>query len=148
MSAAEPNLLELRNQEFKAKSDALNTSIRKKVLEAAAKKKGLATDALLKQEVDSKVSEPSDDEAKGYYLAVKSSNTLPFDQITSQVRQLLKNSEIQQAREKYADSLRDKAEVTILLPPPSVRVGPCASHGKRRRTRRHRRIRRFPVPVL
>jgi protein-disulfide isomerase len=122
MSVAGPNLLELHKQEFKVKSDALSSLIRKKLVEAAAKKKGLTAEELLKQEVDSKIAEPSDDEAKGYYLAAKSGTSLPFDQIKSQVKQLLKNTEIQQAREKYTDSLRDKAEVSILLQPPSVQV--------------------------
>jgi len=123
MSVAGPNLLELRKQEFKAKSGALDSLIRRRLVEAVAKKKGLTGEELLKQEVDSKVVEPSDDEAKGYYWAVKSGTTLPFDQIKSQVKQLLKNSEIQQARENYADSLRDTAQVSILLQPPSVQVG-------------------------
>jgi protein-disulfide isomerase len=122
MSVAGPNLLELRQQEFKVKSDALNQLIRKKLIEVEAKKKGLTAEELFKQEVHSKIAEPSDDEAKGYYLAVKSANTLPFDEIKSQVKQLLKNSEIQQAREKYTDSLRDKTQVSTLLQPPSVQV--------------------------
>lgn len=122
MTVAGPNLLELSKQEFKAKTDALNTVIRKKLVEAAAKKKGLTAEDFLKQEVDSKIPEPSDDEARGYYLAVKNSTSLPFDQIKPQVKQLLKNSEIQQAREKYTDSLREKADVSVFLQPPSVQV--------------------------
>lgn len=115
-------LFDLRKQEFKLKSDALNQAIRKKLIEVEAKKKGLSTEELLKQEVDSKIAEPTDDEAKGYYLAVKNQTTLPFEQIKSQVKQLLKTAEVQQAREKFADSLRERIEVSILLPPPSVQV--------------------------
>ena len=122
MSVAGPGLLDLRKQEFKLKSDALNQLIRKKLIEVEAKKKSLSTEELLKQEIDSKVAEPSDDKAKGYYLAVKDQTTLPFDQIKSQVKQLLRNAEIEQGREKYADSLRDKNEVSILLQPPVVQV--------------------------
>jgi len=123
MSVAGPGLLDLRKQEYKLKSDALNQCIRKKLIEVEAKKRGLSAEELLKQEVDSKIAEPSDDEAKGYYLALRSQTSLPFDQIKPQAKQLLKNSEIQQAREAYADSLRDKAEISILLQPPSVQVG-------------------------
>ena len=122
MSVAGPGLLDLRKQEYRTKSDALNQLIRKKLVEVEAKKKGLSSEELLRQEVDSKISDPSDDEAKGYYLAVKNQTTLPFDQIKSQVKQLLKSAEIQQAREKYAESLRDKTEVSILLQPPVVQV--------------------------
>ena len=122
MPVAGPNLLELRNQEYKLKSDALDKLIRKKLIELEAKKKGLTTEELFKQEVDSKISEPSDEEAKGYYLAVKNQTTVPFDDAKSQIKQLLRTAEIQQAREKYGDSLRDKAEVSIFLQPPSVQL--------------------------
>jgi protein-disulfide isomerase len=122
MSIAGPSLLDLRKQEYKLKSDVLNQAIRNKLVEVEAKKKGVTSEELLKREVDLKVADPSDDEAKGYYLAVKSQTTLSFDQIKSQVKQLLKRAEIEQAREKYADSLRDKIEVSILLQPPVVQV--------------------------
>jgi protein-disulfide isomerase len=122
MSVAGPGLLDLRKQEYKLKSDALDKVIRKKLIEVEAKKRGLSTEELLKQEVDSKISEPSDDEAKGYYLAVKAQTTLDFEDVKAQVKQLIKNNEIQQARDKYAYSLRDKSEVSILLQPALVHV--------------------------
>ena len=118
MSVVGPKLLDLRSQEYKLKTDALSTVIHKKLIDLEAKSKGLTTEQLLTQEVDSKVLEPSDDEARGYYLAVKSGTTLPFDQIKPQVKRLLKNAEIQRARDEYADSLRAKAEVSVFLRPP------------------------------
>ena len=117
MPVAGPSLLELRNQEYKLKSDALDKLVLKKLLEAEAKKKGVTAEELLKKEVDSKIAEPSDDEAKGYYLAGKNTTTLPFDQVKSQIKRLLKTSEIDQAREQYVDSLRAKANVAVLLRP-------------------------------
>jgi protein-disulfide isomerase len=123
MSVAGTTLLELRNQEYKVKSDALDKLVLRRLIEAEARKKGLTAEEFLQREVDSKVAEPSDDEAKGYYLAGRNQTTLPFDQVKSQVKQLLKNSEIQQAREKYADSLRVKADVAILLRPPKLEIG-------------------------
>ena len=122
MAAAGPNLFDLRKQEYKLKSDALNQAVRKKLVELEAKKKGLSTEELLKQEVDSKIAEPSDSEAKGYYLALKNETSLPFEQVKSQAKQLLKKAEIEQARQQYADALRDQAEVSILLQPPSIQV--------------------------
>src|SRR5215467_10754091 len=67
MTVAGPGLLDLHKQEYKLKSDALDKVIRRKLIEVEAKKRGLSTEELLKQEVDSKISEPSDDEARGYY---------------------------------------------------------------------------------
>ena len=93
MSVAGPKLVELRNQEYKLKSDALDTVIRKYLVDFEAKRQGLTSDELLKQEADAKVADPSDDEAKGYYLAAKSGTTLPFDQVKTQVKRLLKNGD-------------------------------------------------------
>src|SRR5215831_583236 len=64
MTGAGPKLLELRDQEYKVKSDALNSVIRKKLIDREAQRKGITSEQLLKQEVDSKVPEPSDDEAR------------------------------------------------------------------------------------
>jgi protein-disulfide isomerase len=122
MSVAGPRLLDLHKQEYNVKREALDSLIRRKVVEAEAKKKGLTVDELLKQEVDSKIPEPSEAEAKGYYLAARSSSTLPFEELKPQLKQLMRNAEIEQARQSYADSLRAKVDVSILLQPPSVHV--------------------------
>jgi hypothetical protein len=109
MSVAGPSLLKLRNQEYKLKSDALDKVIRKKLIELEAKRKALSAEELLKQAVDSKIPVPSDEEAKGYYVAVKSQTSLAFDDVKSQLKQLLRTAEIQQARDKYR-SARSVAE--------------------------------------
>src|SRR5262249_61573086 len=103
-------------------SEALDSVIRKKLVQAEAKRKGLSVDELLKQEVDSKIPEPSDAEAKGYYFAARNAGTHAFEDLKPQLKRLLRNAEIEQARLKYADSLRAKAEIAIYLRPPSVEV--------------------------
>src|SRR6266404_2316476 len=122
-SVAGPRLLEQRNQEYKIKSEALKTLIRKKLIEAEAKKKGITAEQLLDQEVNSKIPEPSDAEAKGYFLAIEDHTALSFDTVKRQVKQFIKNAEAQQIRDKYEQSLRAKADVSVLLQPPSVEVG-------------------------
>jgi protein-disulfide isomerase len=122
LAVAGEHLFDLRNQEYKLKSEALDKIIRRKVIEAEAKKKGLTPDELLKQEVDSKIPEPSDDEAKGYFLAAQNQATISFETIKSQVKQLIVNAEIERARKAYEDVLRGKTDVSILLQPPSVHV--------------------------
>jgi hypothetical protein len=59
----------LRNQEYEIKRKALDNLIEQKLLEAAAKKQGLTTEKLIEQEVTSKITDPSDAEIEGYYLA-------------------------------------------------------------------------------
>jgi protein-disulfide isomerase len=122
LMTAGDRLFDLRNQEYKVKSDALDTLIRKRLIEAEAKKKGVSVEELLKQEVDAKIPEPSDDVARGYFLAAQNQSTLSFDALKAQVKQFVRNAEIQQARKKYEDWLRARAEISILLRPPSVQL--------------------------
>jgi protein-disulfide isomerase len=122
MSVAGPKLLDLRKQEYQVKRDALDSLIRRRLVEAEAKKKGWTVDELLKQEVDSKIPEPSDAEAKGYFLAARNSNTLSFEELKPQLKQIVRTAEIEQAREKYANSLRASVNVAVLLQPPSADV--------------------------
>src|SRR5437763_16931771 len=68
-SSAEGQLQSLRTQEFAIKRKALDSMIEQKLLENAAKTKGLTTEQLLKQEVDAKVKDPNDDQIQGFYWA-------------------------------------------------------------------------------
>ena len=120
---AAAQMLKVRQQEYQIESQALEDLIRQKVVEIEAKKEGLTVEQLYAKEVDSKISDPSEAEAKGYYLAVRTKTTLPFNMIEPQIKRLIENAEVQQAREKYADSLRASASVSILLQPPTVKLG-------------------------
>ena len=122
MTVAGDRLAELRNQEYKVESEALDVLIRRKIIEAEAKKRGVSVEELLKVEVESKILEASDDVAKGYFLAAHNQASLSFETLKPQIKQFIRNAEIQQAREKYEDLLRGKANVSILLQPPSVDV--------------------------
>jgi len=64
-------LLPLKNQEYDIKRKALDSLIEQKLLEAAAKSKGVTTDQLLAQNVDAKVVDPSDAELEGFYMALR-----------------------------------------------------------------------------
>lgn len=121
--AAAAKLLQIRQQEYDAEIQALDALVRQKTVENEAKKQGLTVEQLYQKEVDSKIADPSDAEARGYYLAVKSQTTLSFENVEPQIKSIMKQAQIQDAREKYADSLRAKAEVAILLRPPAVNTG-------------------------
>lgn len=116
-------LLQVHQQEYEAESQALNALIRQKVVENEARKQGVTVDQLYQKEADSKIADPSDAEVQGYYLAVKSQTTLPFATLKPQIKNLMKQAQIQEARDQYADSLRARAEVAILIQPPAVDTG-------------------------
>jgi len=114
-------LLPLRNQEYEIKRKALDNLIEQKLLEAAAKKKGLTTEKLLAQEVDSKIPDPSDAEIEGYYLGLRTKS--PLAEAKTQLRDSLKQAKSQKARQDYLKSLRADSKVVVLLSAPRVEVG-------------------------
>lgn len=110
----------LRNQEYEIKRKGLDSLIEQKMLEAAAKAKGLTTEKLLDQEVNSKIPDPSDAEIEGYYLGLKVKS--PLADVKPQLRESLKQVKIQQARQDYIKALRADTKVVVLLSPPRVEV--------------------------
>jgi protein-disulfide isomerase len=116
----EGQLMPLRNQEFEIKRKALDNLIEQKMLEAAAKKKGLTTDKLLDQEVNSKVPDPSDAEVEGYYMGLKIKS--PLADVRTQLRESLKQAKIQQVRQDYMKRLRADSNIVVLLSAPRVEV--------------------------
>jgi len=115
-------LRQLRGQEYDLKSRALERVVSDKLLEAEAKKRGIAVDKLLEQEVDSKIKAPTDAELEAYYLGQKDRMNRPLAEVKAQLQQALKQAKSQQARQDYANALRVKAEVSILLRPPKTEV--------------------------
>jgi protein-disulfide isomerase len=118
----ESQMLSLRNQEYQIKSRGLEDLIRRRLVEAEAKKQGLTTEELYAKEVDSKIATPSDGEVAAYYLGLKSQIKAPLQEIKMQLQANLKAIETRQARQDYADSLRSEADVTVLLQQSRVEV--------------------------
>jgi protein-disulfide isomerase len=121
--AVEGQLQSLRSQEYEIKRKALDPIIDQKLLESAAKEKGLTSEQLLHQEVDAKVEDPNDDEIKGYYLAQSARLNRPLDDaLKVQVRQAIRQAQMTLLREDFMKRLRDQSKVVVLLSPPRVQV--------------------------
>ena len=122
-SSVEGQLQSLRSQEYDIKRKALDALIEQKILENAAKAKGLTTDQLLKQEVDARVKDPSDDVIQGFYLAQSGRLNRPLDDaLKVQLRESIKQAQSRQLRDDYIKSLRADNKVVVLLSPPRVQV--------------------------
>lgn len=117
-----PQSLQLRNQEYEAKSRALESLIRHKVVEIEAKRRHVSPDKLIEQEVDSRVPDPTDGEVEAYFYG-QSREGVRFEDVREQYRATLKQLRLVRARQAYADSLRTKTDVAVLLRPPTVDVG-------------------------
>jgi protein-disulfide isomerase len=113
---------QLRNQEYELKSGALGNLIDQRLLEAEAKKRGIALGEVLEQEVDAKVAEPTEAELKAAYQSQKDWPNPPFEEVKTQLQQALKQAKLQEARQQYLKHVREQAGVSILLRPPKVEV--------------------------
>jgi protein-disulfide isomerase len=115
-------VFQLRLQEYEMKSKALENLVNQRLLEGEAKRKRIPVENVLEHEVDAKVPEPTDAELQALYIVQKDLLKKPFDEIRPQLRQLLKQAKVQQARQEYYGRLREQAAVSILLQKPRIEV--------------------------
>jgi protein-disulfide isomerase len=120
---AEPQLRQVRSQEYEIKRRVLEDLIQKKVLQIEAAKRGLSVEQLLQQEVDAKTADPSEPEVQAFYLGQKERNSRPYDELKSQMKDSLRQARIQQARQEYQKRLREGQQIAILLRPPRAAIG-------------------------
>src|SRR5438445_1659785 len=113
--------MQMRMQEYEAKSKALDSLIRLKLVQAEAKKRGVSAEKLIEQEVESKVADPTDGETEAYFWGQNRAGAR-FDEVKEQYRAALKRLKLQKARQVYADSLRATIDVAVMLRPPTVDV--------------------------
>jgi protein-disulfide isomerase len=114
-------VMQLRTQEYETKSKALDGLVRLKLVQAEAKTRGIAPEKLIEQEVDSKVTEPTDGEVEAYFWGQNRAG-VRLEDVKEEYRTALKGLKIQKARQIYADSLRAKIDVVVRLRPPSIDV--------------------------
>jgi protein-disulfide isomerase len=113
--------MQLRMQEYEAKSKALNSLIRLKLVQAEAKRRGIPPEKLIQQDVESKAPDPTDSEVEAYFWGQNRAGA-SFEDVKEEYRANLKQLRLQKARQIYADSLRAEIDVAVLLRPPSVTV--------------------------
>jgi len=123
LTSIQAQMRQLRNQEFEIKSRALDSLIDRKLVEAEAKKKGISAEKLLAEEVEAKAGEVTDDEIVTYYTAQRDRIKRPLEQVRAQIKNALQQNKLQQVRQEYVKTLREKSQVEVLLAPPKVRVG-------------------------
>ena len=116
-------MFQLQKQEYQIKSAAVENVIHQKLLEDEAKTRGITVGTLLEQEVNSKVTTPSDSEVDAFYLAQRDRINRPLEDVKTQIIQVLQQNKTQQAREKFLLRLRDKAQVAIYLTEPKLMLG-------------------------
>jgi len=122
-------LLQARYDFYKAEQKALDELIAKRLLEAEANRQKITVDELLKREVDGKVVDLTEEQLRTVYDVIAPKES--FEVMRSKIQESVRAQRVQKARVAYIDSLRENANVLVLLAPPSAdfAVGDAARLG-------------------
>jgi len=108
---------------YDARRAALLGMIDEMLVADEAKARGVTTDALIKQEVEAKIVNPTDAEIAAFYEENKARvGGQTLEQVRPRVVQFLSGQRGNDARQKYLEQLRAKAGVVIDLDPPRMQV--------------------------
>jgi len=115
-------LFQLRVKEYDVQNKALENLVNQRLLEIEGKRKGIPTEKVLEQEVDSKVPEPTEAELQALYIVQKEQLGKPYEEIKTPLQRLLKQAKVQQARQEFYKRLRAEDGVSIRLQKPKMEV--------------------------
>jgi len=121
LPAIQGQVYKVRMQEYELKRQAIETEINKKLVRAEAQKRGVTEEELVRQEADSKIAAPTDAEVEEQFVAQMFRGQIT--QTKDQIGEQLKQEKVEQARQEYFASLRERAGVKIYLLPPRLEVG-------------------------
>jgi protein-disulfide isomerase len=112
-----------RQQFYQMRKQLLDDLINKRLQEKEAEARKISVDELIRQEVDAKVPDVTDAEAKDFYEKNKQrfGPTTEADAIV-QIKNGLKGQRVNEKKQDYVASLRTKGGVKILLEPPRLQV--------------------------
>ena len=120
---AKGQLESLRHQQYEVRRQALNDLVNERLLEKAAAKRGLSQEALIKAEVDEKITPPSEKDVKELFERYRSRNgELAFDVVRPQIESSLLQQRRNERDAAFREGLRDKGEVRVLLAEPRTTV--------------------------
>ena len=119
-----PNLTNARVQWYNAQRGAVDEAITRRLLEKEARARSISVAELLKAEVESKVVPVSPQEQKAFYDANKQRYfaNVAEPEALKQIEAGLGQQRMQQRRAEFAQSLRARANVKMLLEPPRAVV--------------------------
>jgi protein-disulfide isomerase len=120
--AAKGELQKIRAQAYQAKKRALDQLIEEKLIEKAAEKKGMRAEAYVADQVESKISEPTEEEIKAFYDQNKARIKVQFDKVKLQIAEHLKNTRVAEKKRELVAWLKEEADVKVMLEPPRTEV--------------------------
>ena len=116
-------LIQIENERYEALRDGLNELVAEELEKQEAAARGITPGALETQEIDAKVTDPTDEEIQKVYDANKAQLAgQTLDQVKPRIIQYLKQQRIEQRRAAFVEELKQKHKTTIALRPPAFEV--------------------------
>jgi protein-disulfide isomerase len=116
-------LIELDNQRYEALRDGLDQMVATELYAQEAKARGTTVDALVKQEVQDKVSPPSKEQIQQVYEANKEEiGDQPLESVRPQIVAFLQQQQQAERGEAFVTELKKQHKTTVSLRPPVVNV--------------------------
>jgi protein-disulfide isomerase len=109
-----------RENLYKLEKQKLDQYISAFLLTQEAKKRGVSVEAVLDQEVNSKILPVGDDEIDVFYKSNKARIAVDLDKAREQIRSYLHNQKIEAQKALFLKSLRSNAKVVTYLKSPPV----------------------------
>ncbi len=115
-------LLQLEQQRYDITNRALQNAIAEKLLEGEAARRGITLAALLDEEINSKVADPTSDEVEAFYEQQKQRIRRPLEDVRPQIAEALKSIKAGAVQDEFVANLREKSDVEVRLEPLRVPV--------------------------
>lgn len=124
-------LMRIDQQRQEILEKGLEGLIAEKLVEIEASTNGLTVEALIQQEVDSKVTPPTDADVDVFYEQRKASIKKPKEEVAAQIVQMLRAQQRQSLAADFVSELRQKHQVKSFLEPirAAVQVAGSPSFG-------------------
>lgn len=118
-----PKLIEIDTQRYEALREALDQMIATELFAQEAKARGITVEALLHQEVDGKIPDPTEEQIQQLYENAKDEiGDRPLESIRPQIVAALRQQDGVARAEAFAGELKKKYPTTVALRPPIVQV--------------------------
>lgn len=115
-------LTRLRQEEYQAKVDGVESKIAEMLLRKDADRLGLTFEDYLRQEIGAKLSGPTDEQVVRFYEQQKARIGRPIEEVRPQIVQVLQQELARQAHDELVAKLRSGVDIQVNIEPPTIDV--------------------------
>jgi protein-disulfide isomerase len=115
-------LTRLRQEEYQAKVNGVESKIAEILLRKAADSQGLTFEAYLEQEIGAKIEGPNEEQIQRFYEQQKARIGRPLEDVRSQIERVLQQELVRQAHNDLVAKLREGVDIKVTVDPPRVEV--------------------------